>query len=169
MTPKIGFKWTYSRLRIHKWLILLFFFYRKLLKLTMHKFIPTSVWKVSASSQEMTSTYSSGRLHSRSRHRYRSRLRRHKTIVLENLGTAKASNFAHRFALPHQLVGFLVLHSGERHELLLSVVRRRKSSWFGNVCRHDTLPKIIRGTVDGSHRRRRPRKSRRDNIHKWSG
>jgi hypothetical protein len=34
-------------------------------------------------------------------------------------------------------------------ELLLSTVKRRKLSWFGHVCRHDTLPKIILdGPVD---------------------
>ena len=46
-----------------------------------------------------------------------------------------------------------------RQELSLSTVRRRKLSWFGHVCRHDTLPKITpQGTVDGSRRRGRPRK-----------
>ena len=48
-----------------------------------------------------------------------------------------------------------------RHQkLLLSTIKRRKLSWFGHVCRHDMLPKIIlQGTVDGSHRRGRPRNS----------
>ena len=32
-------------------------------------------------------------------------------------------------------------------ELLLSIVKRRKLSWFGHVCRHDTLPKIILETL----------------------
>ena len=37
--------------------------------------------------------------------------------------------------------------------LLLSTVKHHKLSWFGDVCRHDTLPKIIpQGTVDNSHR-----------------
>ena len=43
-------------------------------------------------------------------------------------------------------------------------------SWFSHVCRHDTLPKIIlRGTVDGSRRRGRPRKSWKDKIKEWIG
>jgi hypothetical protein len=55
-------------------------------------------------------------------------------------------------------------------ELLLSTVKRRKLSWFGHVCRHDALPKIIlQGTVDGKRRRGRPRKSWRDNIKEWTG
>ena len=29
-------------------------------------------------------------------------------------------------------------------ELFLSTVKRRKLSWFGHVCRHDTLPKIYK-------------------------
>ena len=30
-----------------------------------------------------------------------------------------------------------------RQELLLSTVKRGKLSWFGHVCHHDTLTKII--------------------------
>ena len=40
-----------------------------------------------------------------------------------------------------------------RRQELLSTIKRCKLSWFGQVCRHDTLPKIIHyGTVDGSCR-----------------
>ena len=43
------------------------------------------------------------------------------------------------------------------------IVKRRKLSWFGHVCCHDTLPKIIlQWTVDGSRRRGRSRKSSMD-------
>ena len=57
-----------------------------------------------------------------------------------------------------------------RQELLLSTVKRRTLSWFGHVCRHDTVPKImLHGTADGSRRRRRPRKSWRDSIKEWTG
>ena len=53
-------------------------------------------------------------------------------------------------------------------ELLQSTVKRRKLSWFDHVCRYDTLPKIIlQGSVDGKHRRGRPRKSWKDNIKEW--
>ena len=46
---------------------------------------------------------------------------------------------------------------------------RRKTSWFGHVCRHDTLPNIIlQGTVDGRRRRDRWRKSWKDNINEWT-
>ena len=57
-----------------------------------------------------------------------------------------------------------------RQELLLVTVMRRKLSWFGHVCRHDTLPEImLQGTVDGWRRRGRPRKSWKDNIKQWTG
>ena len=58
-----------------------------------------------------------------------------------------------------------------RQQLLQSRVKRRKLSRFGHVCRHDTPSKIIlQGTVDGGRRRRgRPRKSRKDDIMKWTG
>ena len=40
-------------------------------------------------------------------------------------------------------------------------VKRHRLSWFGHICRHDTLPKVIlQGTMDGSRHRGRPRKSR---------
>ena len=57
-----------------------------------------------------------------------------------------------------------------RHELLPSTVKRRKLSWFGHICRHDTMLKIIvEGTVDDRRCRGRPRKSWKDNIKKWTG
>ena len=49
-------------------------------------------------------------------------------------------------------------------------VNRHKLTWFGQVCRHDTLPKTIQqGTVDGSRRREKPRKSWKNNIKEWTG
>ena len=51
-----------------------------------------------------------------------------------------------------------------------SLVNRRKKlglSWFGHVCCHDTLPKII--SVDGRRHRGRPRKSWKENIKEWTG
>ena len=49
-----------------------------------------------------------------------------------------------------QQVGILFGH----HYLLLSAIKRPRLSWFGNVCCHDTLPKIIlQGSVDGTRRR----------------
>ena len=49
-------------------------------------------------------------------------------------------------------------------------VKRRKLSWFGYVCYHDTLPKIIlQKTVDDSCRRGRPRKSWKIKIKEWTG
>ena len=43
-------------------------------------------------------------------------------------------------------------------------IKRRKLSWFGHVCRHYTLPRLVlQETVDGSLRRS-PRKSWKDNI-----
>ena len=52
----------------------------------------------------------------------------------------------------------------------LSTDKRCKLSWFGHVCRNDTLPKItLQGTVDGSRRRGRPRKSLEGNIKEWTG
>ena len=52
-----------------------------------------------------------------------------------------------------------------RQELLLSTVKGRNLSWFGHVCRHDTLPNsALQGTVDGRRRGGRRRKLWRDNI-----
>ena len=47
-----------------------------------------------------------------------------------------------------------------RQELLLSSVKRRRLSWFGHVCRHDTLSKIIEQWTKGSSRRRARSKPR---------
>ncbi|KAL8610882.1 hypothetical protein ACOMHN_056737 [Nucella lapillus] len=41
-----------------------------------------------------------------------------------------------------------------KQEPLLSVVKRRKLTWFGHVNRHDSLAKtILQGTVEGGRRR----------------
>ena len=49
-------------------------------------------------------------------------------------------------------------------------VKRRKLSWFGHVCHHDTLPKIIlQGPANDSHRRGRPRKSNPGRITSRNG
>ena len=49
-------------------------------------------------------------------------------------------------------------------------VNRRKLSWFGDVCRHGTLPKIIlHGSVDGGRRSGKLRKLWKDNIKEWTG
>ena len=54
-------------------------------------------------------------------------------------------------------------------KLLLSIVKGHRLSWFGHVCRHDTLPNVIlQVSVDGS-RRGRPRKSWKNNIKEWTG
>ena len=66
-----------------------------------------------------------------------------------------------------QLVNIL---AGRQKLLLSTIKRRRKLSWFGHVCRRDTLPKIIlQATVDGSRRRGMPLKSWKDNIKEWTG
>ena len=49
----------------------------------------------------------------------------------------------------------------------LSTIKRCKLSWFGHVCLHDTLLKIIvQGTLDCSRRRGKPHKSWKDGQHK---
>ena len=55
-------------------------------------------------------------------------------------------------------------------ELLLSTEKRYKLSWYGHVCHHDSLPKIIlQGTADGDRYKGRPHRSWKDNIKEWTG
>lgn len=57
-----------------------------------------------------------------------------------------------------------------RQEPLLSVVKRRKLSWFGHTTRHEGLCKtVLQGTVKGQRRRGRQRKKWQDNITEWTG
>ena len=54
-------------------------------------------------------------------------------------------------------------------EPLLSVVKKRKLSWFGHVTRHNSLPKtVLQGTLEGGRRRGRQTKSWMDNIKEWT-
>ena len=70
------------------------------------------------------------------------------------------------FILRRQFAANLIYGSWVTQEKTNINTSRCKLSWFGHVCRHDTLSKIIlQVTVDGSSRRRgRPRKSCKDNI-----
>ena len=56
------------------------------------------------------------------------------------------------------------------HEDLLTIVKRRKLQWYGNVSRSSGLAKtILQGTMKGGRRRGRQRKRREDNIREWTG
>ena len=55
------------------------------------------------------------------------------------------------------------------HEPLLSTVRRRESTWFGHVTRHNSLSKsILQGTLQSGQLRGRQRKCWLDNIKEWT-
>ena len=56
---------------------------------------------------------------------------------------------SYRERKPNDYVWQQVSILGGPQQLLLSTVKRPKLSWFGPVCRHDTLPKII---LQGSSR-----------------
>ena len=63
----------------------------------------------------------------------------------------------------------IITHIGP-YEYLLATVKRRKLKWYGHVTRSDGLTKVIlQGTVEGSRRRGRPKKSWIDNIADWTG
>ena len=63
----------------------------------------------------------------------------------------------------------IINHIGP-YEDLLATAKRRKLKWYGNVTRSDGLTKVIlQGTVAGSRRRGRPKKSWIDNIVEWTG
>ncbi len=63
----------------------------------------------------------------------------------------------------------IIKHIGP-YEDLLATVMRQKLKWYGHVTRSDGLTKVIlQGTVEGSRRRGRPKKSWIDNIVEWAG
>ena len=56
------------------------------------------------------------------------------------------------------------------HEDLLTIVKRRKLQWYGQVFRSSGLAKtILRGTVKGRRRQGGQRKRWEDNIREWTG
>ena len=56
------------------------------------------------------------------------------------------------------------------HEDLLTIVKRRKLQWYGNVSRSSGLAKtILLCTVKGGRRQGRQRKTWEDNIREWTG
>ena len=58
----------------------------------------------------------------------------------------------------------------ERHEDLLTIVKRHKLQWYGQVSRSSGLAKtILQGTVKGMRRQGRQRKRWENNIREWTG
>ena len=59
----------------------------------------------------------------------------------------------------------------EPHEVLLTIVKRRKLQWYGHVSRSSGLAKktILQGTVKGGRRQGRQRKRWEDNIRDGTG
>ena len=56
------------------------------------------------------------------------------------------------------------------HEVLLTIVKRRKLQWYGHVSRSSGLAKtILRGTVKGGGRKGRQRKRWEDTLRDWTG
>ena len=57
----------------------------------------------------------------------------------------------------------------KRQEFLLSIVKRRKLSWFGHICRQSTLPKVIgNGTAEGCRHKGRSLETCKDNISEFN-
>ena len=58
----------------------------------------------------------------------------------------------------------------EKHEDLLTIVKRRKLQWYSHVSRSSGLAKtILQGTVKGGRRQGGQRKRWEDNIREWTG
>ena len=56
------------------------------------------------------------------------------------------------------------------HDDLLTIVKRRKLQWYGQVSRSSGLAKtILQGTEKGGRRQGRQRKRWEDNIREWTG
>jgi len=56
------------------------------------------------------------------------------------------------------------------YDSLLSIVKKRKLTWYGHITRSTGLAKtILQGTVPGGRKRGRPKKKWEDNICEWTG
>ena len=56
------------------------------------------------------------------------------------------------------------------HYDLLTMVKKRKLSWYGYISRSSGMAKtILQGTVKGARRRGRQKTRREDNIREWTG
>ena len=56
-----------------------------------------------------------------------------------------------------------------KYEPLLNTIKRRKLSYYGHLCRHDSLSKtIMQGMVEGTRVRGRPKKDWMANIIQWT-
>ena len=56
------------------------------------------------------------------------------------------------------------------HDDLLTMVKKRKLRWYGQISRSSSMTKtILQGTVKGARRRGRQKKRWEDNIKEWTG
>ena len=56
------------------------------------------------------------------------------------------------------------------HDDLLTMVKKRKLRWYDHISRSSGMAKtILQGTVKGTRRRGRQKKSWEDNIKEWTG
>ena len=56
------------------------------------------------------------------------------------------------------------------HDDLLTMVKKRKSRWYGHIPRSSGMAKtVLQRTVKGARRRGRQQKRWEDNIKKWTG
>ncbi|KAL8597399.1 hypothetical protein ACOMHN_022308 [Nucella lapillus] len=88
------------------------------------------------------------------------------TVVVENKQTMCSTLvlYAYKSGVKVPFGKKTTTYSGKQ-EPLLTVVKRCKFAWFGNVSRHDSLAKtVIHGTVEGGRRRGRQRKAWADNA-----
>ena len=60
------------------------------------------------------------------------------------------------------------MHIG-KYEPLLSTINRRKLTYVGHICLHDTMAKrIMQGKIEDTRGRGRPRNNWMRNINKWT-
>ena len=91
-------------------------------------------------------------------------------VTLEMRCYRKILNISYKDHVTNEEVRARIQRAIGPHDDLLTIVKKRKLTWYGHVTRSDGLAKtILQGTVPGGRRRGRQKKRWEDNIKEWTG
>ena len=92
-----------------------------------------------------------------------------KISVFENKGHRRLLEINYRQRKTNAYVKETITILVGKYEPLLTTIKRKKLSYYGHLCRHDSLSKtVMQGRVEGTRVRGRPKKDWMANIIQWT-
>ena len=88
--------------------------------------------------------------------------------ALEMRCYSRLPNISYKDHVTNEEIRNRIQNATGMHDDLLTMVKKRKLRWYGNISRSSGMAKtILQGTVKGARRRGRQKKRWEDNIKEW--